>query len=53
MANETKKVPVWQPTKKQRKWIDAKVKSNKKNGVSGGMGQVMRNLVNEEMEREN
>ncbi|MDB4261390.1 hypothetical protein N9878_00845 [bacterium] len=52
MTEAIKKIPVWQPTKAQRKWVDNKAKANKKAGMSGGIGQVMRGLVQQQIDGE-
>ena len=41
MTDKVKAMPVWQPTKKQREWIDKQAEQN-----GGGVTQVIRNLVN-------
>ena len=53
MAEVVKKIAPWQPTKKQRKWIEKKAKANKANGVSGGIGQVMSDAINSAMDGKN
>jgi len=49
MSDQVKMIPVWQPTKAQRRWVDKKVEANKKAGKGGGIGQVMRDLVQQQI----
>jgi len=46
MTEVVKKIAPWQPTKKQRQWIDRKAKKNKEAGVSGGITQVVSDAIN-------
>ena len=50
MTDKVKMAPVWQPTKAQRKWLDKKAAENKRFGKSGGIGQVMRDLVQNQID---
>lgn len=43
-ANKDKVMPVWQPTAKQREWIEAQAEQN-----GGGVTQVVRDLINKAM----
>lgn len=44
MVDKVKAMPVWQPTKQQREWIDKQAEQ-----TGGGVTQVIRNLVTKAM----
>ena len=52
MTEKVTKIASFDPTAKQRKWVDRKGAANKKAGRSGGQAQVMRDLIDNAMRNE-